>query len=60
MEDAALEDITRMSDLKPEEIGDLTPSTLEGVLAVCKEINPHFFRLRGRLTALARLPPPEA
>ncbi|MBF0157500.1 MAG: hypothetical protein HQL57_09985 [Magnetococcales bacterium] len=57
MADASLGDVARMTDLTPEELDGFTPSAIESVIAVCREINPHFFRLRDRLLEAARAMP---
>lgn len=57
MADASLGDVARMTDLTPEALDDLTPSQIEVVITVCREINPHFFRLRDRLLEAARAMP---
>lgn len=48
--DCSIDDIVRMTDLTPDKIDALRPSQVEAVIAVCKELNPHFFGLLGRLT----------
>lgn len=50
-EDCALGDLKRMTDLNDDRINALRPSQLEQVIAVCKELNPHFFGLLGRVAA---------
>lgn len=47
--DCALGDVKRMTDLSDERINTMRPSQLEQVIAVCKELNPHFFGLLGRV-----------
>ena len=54
MADASISDVARMTDLSPEDLDNLTPSQIEEVIAVCRELNPHFFRLRDRLLEAAR------
>lgn len=49
-EDCGLGDIKRMTDLNEERINGMRPSQLQQVIAVCKELNPHFFGLLGRVT----------
>ena len=54
MADASISDVARMTDLSPEDLDNLTPSQIEEVVTSCREINPHFFRLRDRLLEAAR------
>lgn len=44
-----LGEIKRMTDLNDDRINAMRPSQLEQVIAVCKELNPHFFDLLGRM-----------
>lgn len=55
MDDCSLADISRMSDLKLEEMDDLTPGEIGQVVAVCREVNPHFFRMRDHLLGVAKV-----
>ncbi|MEO5347691.1 MAG: hypothetical protein H7834_15130 [Magnetococcus sp. YQC-9] len=48
-ESASLRDVARMTDLELEAMDVLLPSEIEALLAVCRELNPHFFQLRARL-----------
>ncbi|MBF0424673.1 MAG: hypothetical protein HQL66_02480 [Magnetococcales bacterium] len=57
MADAFLGDVARMTNLTPEELDDLLPSQIEVMITVCREINPHFFRLRDRILEAARAMP---
>jgi len=50
-EECGLGDIKRMTDLNDERINAMRPSQLQQVIAACKELNPHFFALLGRVTA---------
>lgn len=52
--DASLTDVSRMIDLTLEDLDALTPTQIAGMVAVCKELNPHFFQLRDRLMVAAR------
>ncbi|MBF0148383.1 MAG: hypothetical protein HQL85_19695 [Magnetococcales bacterium] len=52
--DASLEDVVRMSDVTMDDLDRLTPSQIEPMIATCREINPHFFQLRHRLSEAAR------
>ncbi len=47
--DCALGDVKRMTDLSDERIDAMRPSQLQQVIAVCKELNPHFFGMLGRV-----------
>lgn len=48
--DCTINDVVRMTSLTAEQIDDLRPSQVEQVIDICKELNPHFFGLLGRLT----------
>lgn len=48
-EESDLTDILRMTDLPAEQLDALPPSELEKILAVCQQLNSHFFSLRRRL-----------
>jgi len=50
IEGAALPDLVRMTDLTLEDLDGMTPSMIDGVVAGCREVNPHFFRLRKPMT----------
>ncbi|WP_312299198.1 hypothetical protein [Stutzerimonas nitrititolerans] len=50
--DCGLAEIKRMTDLSDDRINAMRPSQLEQVIAVCKELNPHFFGLLGRVAAI--------
>ncbi|MEQ7921141.1 hypothetical protein ABQX22_18230 [Xanthomonas sp. WHRI 1810A] len=54
--DCTLDDLKRMTDLKNEVIDGLKPSQVQEVIAVCKELNPHFFAMLGRLGQALHLP----
>lgn len=49
--DCSLSDIKRMTDLNDERINAMRPSQLQQVIGACKELNPHFFGLLGRMAA---------
>ncbi len=57
--DASLSDICRMTDLPIEALDQMTPSEAETVLSACREINPHFFRLREKLLQVVRTVQPD-
>lgn len=49
-----LADFQRMTDLAARDLDALTPSELEAVLACCREVNPRFFSVHGRVLAMGR------
>ncbi|MBF0142849.1 MAG: hypothetical protein HQL59_05255 [Magnetococcales bacterium] len=55
--DASLGDVARMTDLQAADLDEMTPSQIEELITACREINPHFFRLRDRLLEAARAMP---
>ena len=48
--DCSIDDLLRMTDLTTEAVDQMRPSQVDAVIATCKELNPHFFGLLGRLT----------
>ena len=48
--ECTLDDLMRMTDLTADAVDQLRPSQVETVIGLCKELNPHFFALLGRLT----------
>ncbi len=54
--DCSLDDLKRMTDLTPAIIDGLKPSQVQEVIAICKELNPHFFAMLGRLGQALHLP----
>lgn len=56
-EDVSLADLVRMTDLEPGELDGLLPSQLRQVADACREANPHFFALVGRIAASVRPAP---
>ncbi len=52
--DCTLGDIKRMTSLTDEMIDAMRPSQVDEVISVCKELNPHFFGLLGRLTMVVQ------
>jgi hypothetical protein len=48
--ECTLDDLMRMTDLNADAVDQLRPSQVETVIGLCKELNPHFFALLGRLT----------
>jgi len=55
LDDCGLSDLARMSDISADELEAYTPSEMADLIAVCKEVNPHFFRVRAALSGVARL-----
>lgn len=49
MGDISLRDLARMTSLKVEEMDSWRPSELQQVIDEARELNPHFFVLRGRM-----------
>ncbi|MDV3438728.1 hypothetical protein R0G64_04820 [Pseudomonas otitidis] len=49
MGDISLGDLARMTSLKVDEMDAWRPSELQQVIEVARELNPHFFVLRGRM-----------
>lgn len=49
MGDISLRDLARMTSLKVEEMDSWRPSELQQVIDEARELNPHFFALRGRM-----------
>lgn len=55
--DCTLDEIKRMTDLTDDRINELKPSQVQEVIAVCKELNPHFFAMQARLAPVSQLQP---
>lgn len=55
LEECSLADLARMSSISVRELEDYTPTILTDLLAACKALNPHFFRVRAALSGVARL-----
>lgn len=53
LDDCSLEDIAMMTDRSADELA-VEPSELADLVALCKRINPHFFRVRAALVSTAR------
>jgi hypothetical protein len=47
--ECTFDELKRMTDLNDEKINALRPSQVEQVIKVCKELNPHFFVMLGRV-----------
>ncbi|MDP3848627.1 MAG: hypothetical protein Q8R10_19585 [Pseudomonas sp.] len=50
----SLSSLKRMTDLTDERINKLRPSQVNAVIDVCRELNPDFFALLGRLSTKPR------
>lgn len=50
-----LSDFTRLTDLSLDDLQRLTPAELADVLAKCREVNPRFFLVLGRVLALGQM-----
>jgi hypothetical protein len=55
LEECSLADLARMSSITVRELEACAPSDLADLLAACKALNPHFFRVRAALSGVARL-----
>lgn len=55
LEECSLADLARMSSISVRELEDYAPSDLAELIAACKALNPHFFRVRAALSGVARL-----
>lgn len=55
LDDCSLEDIAAMCSTPAEQLAGAAPSDLEGLVAACRRINPHFFRVRAVLNSAALL-----
>lgn len=53
MHDISLGDLARMTSLEVDEMDAWRPSELQQVIDVARELNPHFFVLRGRMLKAA-------
>lgn len=62
LDECTLGDLMRMSSATREQLDDMADSELRALVAACKELNPGFFALRGRLMAIGEramaMPPP--
>lgn len=54
LDDVALGDIARMTDLPVDEMDAMSPSDLRALAKVCRELNADFFSLRDRLVGIGR------
>ncbi|MBX9754644.1 MAG: hypothetical protein K2X80_07815 [Pseudomonadaceae bacterium] len=48
----SFDSLKRMTDLTDEQINTLRPSQVNAVIEVCRELNPDFFVLLGRLSTM--------
>lgn len=55
-EDIRLSDLCLMTSVTKNQINDLRPSQLAKLRDACKEVNPHFFGMLGRLSKLRDKP----
>jgi len=53
--DCSLADLARMSDVSVQALEAYTPTELAELVTTCKELNPHFFKVRAALTGVARM-----
>lgn len=53
MEDCSLQDMEFMTDKTVAELEVLAPSELAEIVAICRKLNPHFFRLRAAMSGAA-------
>ena len=53
-DECSLSDIAYMSDVKAVQLEKFAPSELGELVNVCKELNPHFFRVRTALSGAVR------
>ncbi len=54
LDECSLSDLARMSDIAAADLEAYAPSELADLVAACKALNPHFFRVRAALAATAR------
>tara|TARA_R110000868_G_scaffold187781_4_gene430430 strand:+ start:5152 stop:5517 length:366 start_codon:yes stop_codon:yes gene_type:complete len=52
--DCSFDELKRMTTLTDDQLNSLRPSQIEQVIGVCKELNPHFFALLGRVAAVVQ------
>lgn len=53
--ECSLSDLARMSDIAAGSMEAFTPSELGDLVKACKDLNPHFFRVRAALSGVARM-----
>lgn len=53
LDDASLQDLEFMTDKTVADLEVLAPSELAEVVANCRKLNPHFFRLRAAMSGAA-------
>lgn len=54
LEEASLQELAIMVDVKADALEALAPSELTELTAWCRKLNPHFFRLRAAMSGAAR------
>lgn len=54
-DDCSYSDLEHMSDISATALEAYAPSDLDELVAVCKALNPHFFRVRAALAGVARV-----
>lgn len=54
IDDCSMQDIELMSDKTVADLDVLAPSDLYEVAAICRKLNPHFFRLRAAMAGAAQ------
>lgn len=54
LDEIGLRELQMMTDLEKEFVDDLAPSQLRQVYEACRDMNPDFFALRGRLEERGR------
>lgn len=54
IDEIALHDLVAMTDLRIEQLDELTPNQVRQLLAACQEVNKDFFALRERVAAVGR------
>jgi hypothetical protein len=55
LEDCSLSDLVRMAGIDIAALEACTPSDLVELIKACKDLNPHFFRVRAAHASVARL-----
>lgn len=54
LDECNLADLSEMCDIEVQDLEAYAPSDLAELIATCKSLNPHFFRLRAALASVAR------
>jgi hypothetical protein len=50
-----LQDLSCQCDATPDDLEQFAPSDLQPLVDACRDLNPHFFRVRAALSGVARL-----